>query len=165
MAPLIISTFDKGSAARMLFSQCRSPTPLRSSHTIPYPVSPSTISNIRSNLRSNSGSRIARTLPRGPHPHPTCRPAALKPAPHSRTAPQQIRNPSLQRPRPHRPKTPTSHLLFSRHVDPGAGLTRGQRPKCPLDALRLRTPRASEHSQKSSRRGPHGHGGRAQAGF
>ena len=37
MAPLIISTFDKGSAARMLFSQCWSPTSLRSSHTIPYP--------------------------------------------------------------------------------------------------------------------------------
>lgn len=103
----------------------------------------------------------ARTLLRNPHPHPARRPEALKPTPHPRAAPQQIQNPPFQPPRPDRPKTPTSHLLLSRHVDPGAGLTRGQRPKCPLGALRLRTPRASEHSQKSPRRGPHGHRGQA----
>lgn len=119
--------------------------------------------NIQSNLRTNSGSHTLEPASETPTPTPHVGQKLLNPLLIPRAAPQQIQIPPLQPPRPERPKTPTSHLLLSRHVDPGAGLTRGQRPKCPLGALRLRTPRASKHSQKSPRRGPHGHRGQAQA--
>lgn len=51
-----------------------------------------------------------------------------------RATPPRIVNTPLQPPRPHRPRTSRSHLLFWRHVDPTTVLTRGQRPKCPLAA-------------------------------
>lgn len=133
-------------------------------YTILHPVSHSITSKIRSNAVKLRVTH-ARTLLSGPQPHPARRPEALKPTPLPRAALLLTRNPPLQPPGPDQPKTPTSHLLLSRHVDPGAGLTHGQRPKCPLDALRLRTPRIIENSHKPLRRSTHRHHGQAQAGI
>lgn len=154
-----ISTFDKKSAAQMLLLQCWSRIAIsQMHHTQSCTVSHSITSKIRSNAVKLRVTH-ARTLLSGPQPHPARRPEALKPTPLPRAALLLTRNPPLQPPGPDRPKTPTSHLLLSRHVDPGAGLTHGQRPKCPLDALRLRTPRIIESSHKPLRRSTYRHHG------
>lgn len=84
-------------------------------------------------MQSNSVSN-AEAFQGGPHLRLHQGLMLFSPLPDPRATPAKIGNTAFQPPRTHRPRTPRSHLLLWRHVDPAAVLTRGQRPKCPLAA-------------------------------